>query len=325
MPIKKSTKKVTIGLSCLMLVAILLAGCAPRTGGGATLAAAADGQDLLVDLPAIVIDLDATGKATLGGVPVTDLNPGLAALDTLISAETIGMFVENNIQHLQITTTPTGVDILVNGQAIPSVGWDGESLAGTQQLLGLLGNDGLAMLEGILPQIANVGVGVVLRFPLAQGAEALPLTSTEGSIAEAVTQAQEDFLAQAGSPARINIPITYASDGTFSIGDLTADELTVLVGAPIESLTLTAEQVTQYTEMGLQTLTLATDSDGVRMTLNGNPLPHISWGEGKLAYGLNLALQTGLVGAGGDMGVLVERVLPIIQTAQVNIQITFPE
>jgi len=315
----------TIGLSCLLLAAVLLAGCAPRTGGGETLAAATEGQDLLVDLPAIVIDLDATGKATLAGVPVTDLNPGLAALDTLIGPDTIGTFVENNIQHLQITTTPTGITILVNGQAIPSIGWDGESLAGTQQLLGLLGNDGLAMLEGILPQITNVGVGVVLRFPLAQGAEALPLTSTEGSIAEAVAQAQEEFLAQAGSPAIINIPITYASDGTFSIGDLTADELTLLVGAPIESLTLTAEQVAQYTEMGLQTLTLATDSEGVHGTLNGDPLPHISWGEGKLAYGLNLALQSGLIGAGSDMGVLVERLLPIIQTAQVNIQITFPQ
>ncbi len=322
-------KKMTIWLSCLIIGAILMTGCAPRTGGGATAAAAADGQDLLVDLPAIVIDLDATGKATLAGVPVTDLNPGLAALDTLIGPDTISLFVENNIQHLQITTTPAGVDVLVNGQAIPSIGWDGESLAGTQQLLGLLGNDGLAMVEGILPQISNVGVGVILRFPLAQGSEALPLVaSAESSTAAAAAQAQADFLAQAGSPARINIPITYASDGTFSIGNLTADELTVLIGAPIESLTLSAEQVTQYTEMGLQTLTLATDSEGVHMTLNGNPLPHISWGEGKLAYGLGLAMQTGLVGGstgGGDMGALIERLMPMIQTAQINVQVTFPE
>ncbi len=320
-------RKLTLWLSCLMLGTILLAGCAPRTGSGTTAAAATEDQDLLVDLPAIVIDIDNAGKATLAGVPVAELSPGLAALDTLISPETLGMLTESNIQHVQITTAPTGLEILVNGQALPTVSWDGESLAGTQQLLGLLGNEGLAMVESILPQIANVGIGVVLRFPLAQGAEALPLVAdAESSIASAVTQAQEEFLAQAGSPARINVPITYASDGTFSIGTLTADELTILVGAPIESLTLTAEQVAQYSEMGLQTLSLVTDSEGVHMTLNGSPLPDISWGEGKLAYALSLAMQAGLVGSGegGDMGVLIERLLPIIQTAEVNVQVTFP-
>jgi len=321
-------KKLTLGLSLLLLGALLMVGCAPRTGGGTT-AAAASGQDLLVDLPAIVIDFDAEGQATLGGAPLAALNPSLASLDTMIGPDTIGMLTENNIQHLQISTTPTGVDILVNGQAIPSLGWDSESLTGAQQLLGLLGNEGLALVESILPQIANLGMGVTLRFPPSQGAELIPLTVTgEGSAADSAAQAQAAYLAEAGSPAKINIPITYASDGTFSIGNLTAEQLTVLVGAPIESLTLQAEDVARYTEMGLQTLTLATDADGVHLTLNGQPLPHISRGDGKLAYGLNLALQTGLVGGGGEsteMGTLVAKLLPIIQTSEINVEITFPE
>jgi hypothetical protein len=320
-------KKKLFWLSLLVIGSLLFVGCAPRTGGGAT-AAAASGQDLLVDLPAIVIDFDAEGQATLGGVPVSALNPSLASLDTMIGPDTIGMFTEDNIQHIQITTTPTGVEILVNGQAIPSIGWDSQSLVGAQQLLGL-GDEGLALVQDILPQIADIGLGVTLRFPLAQAAEVLPLTvSGEGSAAESSAQAQEEFLAQAGSPAQINLPITYASDGTFTIGDFTADELTLLVGAPIESLTLTAEDITRYQGLGLKNLTLTTGADGVRMTLNGAPLPFINWGDGKLAYGLGLALQTGLLGGGGDgadLGPLVERLLPIIQTAEINVQVTLPE
>lgn len=320
--------KMTLGLSFLLAMTLALAACAPRAGEGATAAAGSD-QALLVDLPAIVIDFDVDGKATVGGVPVADLNPSLASLDTLIGPDTVAMFTENNIQHIQISTTPTGVDILVNGQAIPSVGWDGESLAGAQQLLALVGDDGLAMVQSLLPQIANIGIGVTLRFPPSQGAEVIPLTVTgEGSAAEAAAQAQEAYLAQAGSPAQINLPITYASDGTFSIGNLTADQLTVLLGAPLESLTLTSEQITRAQALGVKTLTVATDSAGIHMTLNGTPLPHISWGDGKLAYGLNLALQSGLLGSGGnseDMSMLVEKLLPIIQTSTVNVQITFPE
>ena len=321
-------RKMTLGFSLLLTITLTMAACAPRTGGGATAAASSD-QALLVDLPAVVVDFDADGKATLGGVPVADLNPGLASLDTMIGPDTVALFTENNIQHIQISTTPTGVDILVNGQAIPSVGWDGESLAGAQQLLTLLGNDGMAMVQSLLPQIANIGIGVTLRFPPSQGADLLPLTVTgEGSAAETAAQAQEAYLAEAGAPAQINLPLTYASDGTFSIGNLTADQLTLLVGAPLESLTLTPDRLARYQEMGLKTFTVTTDSDGVHMTMNGTPLPHISWGDGRLAYGLNLALQSGLLGSGGnsdDMSVLVEKLLPIIQTSAVTIQITFPE
>ena len=321
-------RKMTLWLSLLLTITLALSACAPRTGGGTTAAAGSD-QELLVDLPALVVDFDADGKATLGGVAVADLNPSLASLDTMIGPDTVALFTENNIQHIQISTTPTGVDILVNGQAIPSVGWDGESLAGAQQLLALLGNDGLAMVQSLLPQIANIGIGVTLRFPPSQGADLLPLTVTgEGSAAETAAQAEEAYLAQAGSPANINLPITYASDGTFSLGNLTADQLTVLLGAPLESLTLTADQIARAKELGVKTLTIATDSAGVRMTLNGTALPHISWGDGKLAYGLNLALQSGLLGSGGsseDMGLLIEKLLPIIQTSAVTIQVTFPE
>ena len=120
--------KQTFGLSLLLAATLGVTACAPRTGGGATATAGAD-QPLLVDLPALVVDFDAEGKASLAGVPVADLNPSLAALDDAIGPETVAMFTEDNIQHIQVSTTPTGVDILVNGQAIPSLAWDGESLA----------------------------------------------------------------------------------------------------------------------------------------------------------------------------------------------------
>jgi hypothetical protein len=259
---------------------------------------------------------------------VADLNPSLAALDTAIGPDTVAMFTEDNIQHLQISTTPAGIDILVNGQAIPSLAWDGESLATAQQLLTAMNDESLAMVQSLLPQIANVGIGVTMRFPPSQGAELIPLSVTgEGSAADAAAAAQEAYLDQAGSPARINVPITYAADGTFSVGNLTAEQLTVLAGAPIEGLTLTPDRIARYQGWGIKTFGVATDSDGVHLTLNGTPLPHISWGDGKLAYGLTLALQTGLVGSGdsGDLSALIEKLLPIIQTSEINILITFPE
>jgi len=310
----------------LVILTVAMAGCAPRTGGGETAANAADGA-LVIDLPAIVIDFDDAGQASIGGVPAADLGAAFGApLDGLaLSTEQIQTFTEANIQHLQINNGATGLDILVNGQAIPSVAWDADSLARSKDVLALLGEDGMGAIGDLLPLVSNLGAGVVLNFPLAQGAELIPAeVSGEGSAATA----QSDFLAAAGSAARINFPINYNADGTFAIGSMSAEALSLSLGLPLESLTLTQDRIDRYVAMGMKTFTVASNTDGIHMTLNGEDLPYISWGDGKLAYGLQVAAQAGLLGDGGDsaaMVALVEQLLPIIQTAEVTVVVTFPE
>ncbi|MCB0064461.1 MAG: hypothetical protein KDE19_20190 [Caldilineaceae bacterium] len=316
-------------LPLLASLIFVLAGCAPRTGGGETAAAAADGG-LVVDLPAIVVDFDESGQASIGGVPAADLGAAFGApLDGLqLSADQIQMLIDSNIQHVQINNSNTGLNILVNGQPIPSISWTADSLANANQLLAMWDDSELGPVTELLPLISNLGAGAVLRFPLAQGAEVIPAEiSGEDSSAATAAAAESEFLDQAGSPARINLPINYNEDGTFNIGDQSAEALSLALGLPLESLTLSEERLSMYQEMGMETFTIATDTDGIHMTLNGEDLPFISWGDGRLAYGLQIAAQAGLLGDGGNtdaMMDLVQQLLPIIQTAQVTVHITFP-
>ncbi len=316
-------------LLVIATMALIATGCASRAGGGATAANAADG-DLVVDLPAIVIDFDDAGQASIGGVPAADLGAAFGApLDGLtLSADQIQMITDSNIQHVLVNNTNTGLDILVNGQSIPSVSWDAESLGNVNQLLAAWDDSELGPIGELLPLISNLGTGAVLRFPLAQGAEMIPAeVSGEGSAANNATAAQEAYLDEAGSAARINIPINYNEDGSFAIGDVSAEALSLSLGLPLESLTLTEERLSRYQEMGMETFTLATNTDGIHMTLNGSDLPRVSWGDGKLAYGLELAAQMGLLGDSGDNDALLELVqqlLPMIQTADVTIRVNFP-
>jgi len=302
----------------LALFAVALTACAPRTDASP----AATGDGLVIDLPAIVIDFDDAGQASIGGAAAADLGIDALALD----AEQVAMMTEANIQQVQINESATGLDILVNGQAIPSIAWDADSLATTNEVLAMLGeDDSIGAMGELLPLVSNLGAGAILNFPLAQGAEPIMADAGEGSAA--ATAAQETFLQQAGSGARINLPINYNADGTFAIGSMSAEELSLSLGLPLESLTLTQERIDRYVGMGMETFTLTTDVEGIHLTLNENPLPHISWGDGKLAYGLELAAKAGLLGDSDSEAMvdLLQQLLPIIQTADVTVRITFPQ
>lgn len=302
----------------LALFVVALTACAPRSDE----AVAPAGDGLVIDLPAIVIDFDDAGQASIGGAAAADLGIDALALD----AEQVAMMTEANIQQIQINESAAGLDILVNGQAIPSLAWDADSLATTNEMLAMLGDEGgMGPIGELLPLVSNLGAGVIMNFPLAQGAEPIMMDGGESSAAAAA--AQEAFLDQAGSGARINLPLNYNADGTFNVGSMSAEALSLSLGLPLESLTLTQDRIDRYVGMGMETFTLATDAEGIHLTLNGNALPHISWGDGKLAYGLELAAKAGLLGDSDSEAMvdLLQQLLPIIQTADVTVRITFPQ
>src|SRR3954469_10036388 len=143
-------------LTLLSVAVIVLAGCAPRAGGGLTAGQAGD-KDLVIDLPALVIDYGADGKPSVGNIQLSQLAASLPAaagsMDKLvIPADTVQMLTNSNIQNVQIDNAPTGLGILVNGEPIPSIKWDGKILSETGDLMAKLGA-GTPVIEKLLPAL----------------------------------------------------------------------------------------------------------------------------------------------------------------------------
>lgn len=305
----------------LVLFALLAVGCAPRAGAGEN--SAAEGSELVVDLPALVIDIDQEGTASMGGVPLDQLGAAVGASLAGLSlpAEQVQSLVDAGISQVEIGTAATGLNLLVNNQPIPSLSWDEASITTLTDLLANWPDAALGPVGSLLPLMTDLGAGVTLRFPAGEGAGAAVDTA-------AVAAAQAEFLSTAGSPARINLPISYNADGSFNIGSISADAFTLATGLPLESLALPPERLALYQSMGIETFTVQTDGEGIHLDLNGQPLPMVSWGDGRLAYALQLAVQAGLVGGGeGDseaLSGLIQQLLPILQTAEVTVNIVFP-
>lgn len=326
-------QRLSLWLTGLAIAVLVLAGCAPRAFSGQTAAQLGD-QDLVVDLPALVIDIDSTGIPSVGNVPLSQLGQTFApgALDSLVvPAETVAFLTESNIQHIQIDNTPNGLLLLVNGRPIPSIRWDGQILSGTGQLITQLGA-GVPVLEKFLPLLANMGIGVIVRFPLAQGAEPIA-TYVEGDAAlTAARAAQEAFLANVGdSPPTIRLPVYYDADGGWRMGDLTDAEWTNLTSLPLQSLRMPPETVAGLVKAGITELAVSTDADGIHMSINGRELPYIGWADGEITHLLSLGEQMGLWDSLADSGLnmgeitgMIETLLPIVQSTETDINVYFP-
>jgi hypothetical protein len=323
-------RRLVLWASLLLIVVLVLAGCAPRSGAG-TSAATAPEDELVIDLPAIVIDINADGSASVGNVPVSQLG-AMAGVDlsTLsVPAEWVNFFVQGNIQHLQVNNHSGGLMLLVNGEAIPSLAWDGESLTATADTLAVFGL-AIPMLEKVLPLVQKLGLGVIVRFPVS--GDAIPLfVEGESSAAMEAQTAQDEFLAAVGSPPKINLPIFYAADGSYSVGDLTDTEWTALTGVPWYALRLNPSLLDGLKGAGVESLGISTDTEGIQILVNDRALPRLTWGDGQLVHLLDVADQIGLwnmLAPGmnlGDILTTVHSLLPVVQTTDFSLTVHFAD
>ncbi len=318
-------------LVSLLLVALtVLAGCGPRATGGDMATRAGEG-DLVVSLPALVLDVQTDGSVSIGGRPVADLSASLPMLEGLSAlsfpSDVVDMMSLYNIQHIQVETTAEGLLILINGQAIPSIAWDGDKLVATAEALESFGAS-IALLDKVLPLIQSLGIGVTLRFPVAQGAVVVPIGMIDAGAAEAAMAAQKAFLESVVTPATIVITVNYAADGSWSVAEFSAAELQDIPGVNWAQFNLTTEQLAAFQAAGIQELGLATNADGVFISINGKTLPYLTWADGRINNLLNLAVESGLLSMvpGLDPATLemVAGLVPAITASNVSLRVVFP-
>ncbi|MXY93660.1 MAG: hypothetical protein F4047_00870 [Caldilineaceae bacterium SB0670_bin_27] len=344
-------KRVTYWAVLSLVVAFVFSGCTARVDAGSMAERGPD--EFYVDLPPIVIDYAPDGTASVGGlshmvvgnvekppgmvyVPEPGVRLGLATVLYGLSLPSLWVqhFTASDLQHLRIANGDEGILIYANGQRIPSLVWEEEGLAATGEAVNVLGL-GVPALNKVLPLVRNFDLGVVLRFPLQEGAELIPLGGVEES--EEVTMArmlqQQVLETFGGALPTIDIPILYHADGSWTLGELSDVDWTVLTSTPFYALRLPPELISGLTDSGIYTVTLTTDPDGIHIALNGIGLPYLSWGSGEVQNVLALTKQLGVFDSvsalvpGADMASvlsLVENLLPIIQATNANITIYLP-
>jgi hypothetical protein len=318
-------KRILFVASLLLVAVLALTGCAPRPGAG-EVATRAPADALVVDLPAIAIDLADDGSASVGGIPIADVGAALGVpIELPITAENVAMLKGLGIQHLQLVNLPSGLGIFVNGRQIPSLGWDAETLKSTADALA-----GQTSLASLLPVVTQLGIGVTLRLPVAEGATPAPLVAdASDSAASRLAASQEAFLAEAGSRPTISIPINYNLDGTWTAGGFPSSVLeNTPIGPFLSSLTLTPTQIQRDIKAGIESIDLKLNDQGLAIVWNGTQLPSLDWSGGKLASVIEVLQESGMMDSVGldpaMLQQLLDTALPMLTSSDISIEMTFP-
>ncbi len=314
----------------LMNMSLFVSGCGMRVGGG-EMAAQADDAPLVVDLPALYIDYDRSGIARVGSVPVTTLGDtlgiDLSALN--LAPQQLEQIIDAHIQHIQITSLPQRLLILINGRVVPSLGWATAELENTGATLAAL-VPALAPLEPLLPIAAEMGIGLVLRFPLAPGATPLALELRPHEPARGEVDQEAYLAAIGGLPPRWTIDVYYQNDGTWRVDGLDAAAWSQSVPLPWEKLNLDVAHLHALRNGGIEELILSSNREGLFLQVNQEPLPYLSWTNGALQNVVTLADEGGifqqLLGDSAtaySLATTLERLLPLVQLTELELRVHF--
>ena len=323
----------TVLLSVLLIGLLMMTACVPRPSGGVG-AEAAEEADIVVDLPALVLDIQEDGSLSMGGVSLAELGAAVGQAETLaalsVPAETVDAMIGSKIQHIAIDNTPNGILVLVNGKAIPSIAWDNDSLVTTAEMVDQLGVAPIALLDKLLPLIQNMGIGVIVRVPVPEGVEPLPVIGADDEAAQRAMSAQAEFLSAVITPPTFSIAVDYAADGSWDIAGISKEDLSSMVPGLGDALPSDPAFVQTMAGMGISQLGFATNEDGFFISINGDNLPYVTWADGRINNVLALAAATGMldnVVPGMDADALlsyVDALLPAILASQVSLNINFP-
>jgi hypothetical protein len=311
--------KRSLFLTFVLVAGLMLAGCAPRAGAGTTASSA--GRDALyLDLPAILVEYDAEGQASLLGMPAAELSAALGAdLSALsLDAETLEKFTSANIQHLQINNLPNVLRIHLNGNPIPAIIWDEEAMNALAETLTGMGTDA-TMLSALTPVLPNVGIGLALQMPVPSGRQAIPLQASGAAIDRQA--ALRAFDAAKAAQSNINLTLDYAADGSVQIGGI-APFMLNMIGLNPAALALPPDQIESIAGQGIQSLGVKTVQGGLLLQLNGNALPYLQWANGNEVT--NLLTLAGAF-AGPEMAGQLQQLQLIFNFPGLSATVNFPE
>jgi len=150
---------------------------------------AAAGQRQAAAVVSLPVVYDASGTPQVIGRGGQMFRPDAAALQQMgltnlpiyLTPETIQALMQTNVQFMTIQSSGAGLQVTVNNDPLPLIGWGEAELENALELAkgaGTVDPAALDLVEKFAPFLANLDLTIYMEFPLAKGAEPIqPATS----------------------------------------------------------------------------------------------------------------------------------------------------
>ncbi len=314
-----------IGLMALGILGASLAACDADVSGGSSVRQGIDNLSRVLaasplNLPAIPIEVGSDGRiARVAGfeTEVVDRYWERVAGTPLIGRvryfandeggrSYVDWLVDSNIQHITVATREEGLYLLVNGEPLPHLEWDEESLSnlvelvhdlsergesGAEEAFRVMNTDQANAVADLLPLMRSLNVRLDFHFPLKarvrgeRATAAIPLAGSN-AFGSRLSRAERD----AKPEQMVDIDISYRAleNGGGWVPTLfgfsTVDLKTLLrpMDIDVPMLRLREDLRARVEVAEIESLSMEIGARGVFFTADDKPLPRIRWNEASL-------------------------------------------
>jgi hypothetical protein len=315
-----------------------------------------DTEGLLELLPSnpvpvtIPIDVAQDGEITgVGNLDLDMVNDLLGTFGMDVDLESLPSFTErevqwymdSGIQHVTLAAQPEGLFVLVNGEMLPAISWDQESLANLMTVLRYFERDGegayiadaatLDRIEAASQWLPRLNTSFALRFPVPAGDERIPLPDAT-EFADAFEGNDEP-----SDPQTVNLDLVYRAlpddagwvPSLFGVSTVDVNQVLDSTGAkPINRMRLRRDIEKRISDEDIQSVNAEVRHDGIFLNVDDLELPHVAWGDDSLQ---NLAAvldqlypDSARLPSGYGFVPIVKAAAPVFNDLDLGLTIRFP-
>jgi len=276
----------------IFLVALMASLVLGACGGGTT-------GSTWFNLPSIPMKIGADGSATVFGF---NIGP-------ILQPAMLQQFQTANVQKLEVRLGYNGIHIYANGQDLPYIRWDADSLVTVQDLVRKMPNlPNADLIANLLPWTRQIGLGVALDLPAAQGAPAVNVSDWKG---ETTVKTETAPAAPTIGPLKLD-SLAFDKQGDAKLGSVALSNL-----APIK---LDPNTLGLLSSLGLDKVAIKTQPNGIDLSINDKPLPSIAYDSAILSRTLQIA---GPLLPDPNLANTLKDVLPKLPGAQLDLAVSF--
>lgn len=338
----------------LAVLAVVVLGTV--TGTACSAAGDTDAEGLLELLPSnpvpVTIPIDVAQDGEITGVGNLDLDMVNDLLGTFgmdvdltslpqFSERQVQWYQDSGIQHVTLAAQPDGLFVLVNGEMLPAIWWDQESLGNLVTVLRYFERDGegayiadaetLDRIEAATKWLPRLNTSLALRFPVPDGEERIPLPDA----ATFMDQFEGDE--QPTDPQTINLDLVYKElpddegwvPSLFGVSTIDVNQVLDSAGAgPVNRMRLRRDIEKRVTDEDIGNLSAEVKHDGVFLQVDDMELPHVAWGEQSLQ---NLAAvmdqlypDSSQLPSGYGFVPILKAAAPVLNDLDLGVTVKFP-
>jgi len=187
----------------------------------------------------------------------------------------------SNMQHIEVLTGAEGVFAYVNGEPLPYLAWDEESIGLAGELAGAFGVPNVEQFKAALPWLQRIGLDLVVQMPLTEDAEIIPYRDPGAGLLEST--AAPEFVA---AEAEIKVGLSFDENGVPSLGGVSAIALQPIMGYTPGRLD--PGYIAALKQSGIRRVTVQTRGDGLFIFVNDRPLPNLAWSREHMTNALSV-------------------------------------